>query len=41
MLKNVNWAEDRDYKTGSEDEPLQFYIDALCNSNSFDFFWLT
>jgi superfamily II DNA or RNA helicase len=36
MLKNVNWAEDRDYKTGSEDEPLQFYLDALCNSKSFD-----
>lgn len=36
MLKNVKWAEDRDYKTGTNDEPLQFYIDALCNSNSFD-----
>lgn len=36
MLKNVNWAEDRDYKTGSEDEPLQFYLDALCNSKTFD-----
>lgn len=36
MLKNVNWAEDRDYKTGSEDEPLQFYLDALCNSTTFD-----
>lgn len=36
MLKNVNWAEDRDYKTGSEDEPLQFYLDALCNSSTFD-----
>ena len=36
MLKNVTWAEDRDYKTGSEDEPLQFYLDALCNSKSFD-----
>lgn len=36
MLKSVKWAEDRDYKTGSEDEPLQFYMDALCNSKSFD-----
>lgn len=36
MLKNVDWAQDRDYKTGSEDEPIQFYIDALCNSKSFD-----
>ncbi|WP_053976588.1 DEAD/DEAH box helicase family protein [Mangrovimonas xylaniphaga] len=36
MLKDVTWAEDRDYKTGTEDEPLQFYLDALCNSKTFD-----
>lgn len=36
MMKDISWAEDRDYKTGSEDEPLQFYLDALCNSSSFD-----
>lgn len=36
MMKDIIWAEDRDYKTGSEDEPLQFYLDALCNSKSFD-----
>jgi superfamily II DNA or RNA helicase len=36
MLKEVNWAIDRDYKTGSADEPLQFYLDALCNSKTFD-----
>lgn len=36
MLQDIFWAEDRDYKTGSDDEPLQFYIDALCNSKSFD-----
>lgn len=36
MLKEVNWAEDEDYLTGSENEPLQFYIDALSNSTSFD-----
>lgn len=36
MLKSVEWAEDRDYKTGSEYEPVQFYLDALCNSKSFD-----
>lgn len=36
MLKDVKWSEDGDYKTGSDDEPLQFYLDALCNSNSFD-----
>jgi hypothetical protein len=26
---------DRDYKTGSENEPLQFYLDGLANSNEF------
>jgi superfamily II DNA or RNA helicase len=36
MLKNVDWAEDRDYKTGSEDEPLQFYLDGLTNSIEFN-----
>jgi len=36
MLKKVDWAENRDYVTGSENEPFQFYIDALCNSKSFD-----
>jgi len=36
MLKEVSWSEDRDYKSGSSDEPLQFYLDALCNSKSFD-----
>lgn len=36
MLKKVDWAEDRGYKTGSEDEPFQFYMDALCNSTTFD-----
>lgn len=36
MLKDVDWSEDRDYNTGSNDEPLQFYLDALCNSTSFN-----
>jgi superfamily II DNA or RNA helicase len=36
MLKKVDWSENRDYKTGSDNEPLQFYIDSLCNSQSFD-----
>jgi superfamily II DNA or RNA helicase len=35
MLKNCNWSTDRDYKTGSENEPLQFYLDGLSNSNEF------
>jgi len=36
MLKNVAWAENRNYRTGSEDEPVQFHLDALCNSKTFD-----
>ena len=36
MLKDIAWSEDRSYRTGSEDEPLQFYIDCLCNSTGFD-----
>ena len=36
MLREVNWSEDRSYRTGSENEPIQFYMDSLCNSNKFD-----
>ncbi|HEY9084045.1 MAG TPA: DEAD/DEAH box helicase family protein [Vicingaceae bacterium] len=36
MLKDCEWSLDRDYKTGSEDEPLQFYLDGLANSNEFN-----
>jgi superfamily II DNA or RNA helicase len=36
MLRKVNWSEDRSYRTGSESEPLQFYMDGLCNSTNFD-----
>jgi superfamily II DNA or RNA helicase len=36
MLRNVEWSEDRSYRTGGDDEPLQFYLDALSNSTSFD-----
>lgn len=36
MLRKVEWSENRDYKTGAENEPRQFYIDALCNSTTFD-----
>ena len=35
MLKDCDWSTDRDYKTGSENEPLQFYLDGLANSNEF------
>lgn len=36
MLKDCEWSEDRDYKTGSENEPLQFYLDGLSNSTEFN-----
>jgi superfamily II DNA or RNA helicase len=35
MLRDCDWSIDRDYKTGSENEPLQFYLDGLANSNEF------
>ncbi|HVI45897.1 MAG TPA: DEAD/DEAH box helicase family protein [Chitinophaga sp.] len=35
MLKSCNWSIDRDYKTGTEDEPLQFYLEGLANSSEF------
>lgn len=35
MLKDCDWSLDRDYKTGSENEPIQFYLDGLANSNEF------
>lgn len=36
MLKNCDWSIDRDYKTGTENEPLQFYLDGLANSTEFN-----
>lgn len=35
MLKDCDWSFDRDYKTGSENEPMQFYMDGLANSTEF------
>jgi len=35
MLKDCDWSVDRDYKSGSENEPLQFYLDGLANSSDF------
>jgi superfamily II DNA or RNA helicase len=35
MLKNCEWSIDRDYKTGSENEPMQFYLEGLANSSEF------
>ncbi len=36
MLKDCDWSPDRDYKTGSDNEPLQFYLDGLSNSTEFN-----
>lgn len=36
MLKDCDWSDDRDYKTGSTNEPIQFYLDGLANSSEFD-----
>ena len=36
MLKEVKWSEDRSYRTGSENEPLEFYLHGLNNSSSMD-----
>ena len=36
MLSEVSWSEGRSYRTGSKTEPIQFYLDGLCNSNKFD-----
>jgi hypothetical protein len=35
MLRNCDWSTDRDYKTGTENEPFQFYLDGLANSTEF------
>ena len=35
MLKEVNWSEDRDYKSATENEPMQFYLEGLSNSSEF------
>lgn len=36
MLRDVNWSEDRSYRTNSESEPIQFYLDGLNNSTRLD-----
>ena len=35
MLRDCDWSINRDYKTDSEYEPMQFYLDGLANSNEF------
>ncbi|MEX1014376.1 MAG: DEAD/DEAH box helicase family protein, partial [Candidatus Paceibacterota bacterium] len=36
MLRDVKWSESRSYRSKTEDEPFQFYLDGLSNSNSLD-----
>lgn len=36
MLKEVEWSDDRAYRSGGDNEPMQFYMDGLCNSRNFD-----
>lgn len=36
MLKDVVWSEDRSYRSGSDNEPIQFYMDGLINSLRLD-----
>ncbi len=35
MLKDCDWSIDRDYKSGTENEPMQFYLEGLANSSEF------
>ncbi|PGH40554.1 MAG: DNA repair helicase [Candidatus Nephrothrix sp. EaCA] len=35
MLKDCDWSDDRDYKSGTENEPMQFYLEGLANSSEF------
>jgi len=36
MLNAIDWSINRDYKSGSNNEPIEFYLDALSESTSFD-----
>lgn len=36
MLKQVEWSADRSYRTGSENEPIEFYMAGLIHSKRFD-----
>jgi superfamily II DNA or RNA helicase len=38
MLKNISWAPTRRYKSSSDWEPLQFYLDALSESKTLDIY---
>lgn len=34
MLKSCEWSAGRDYKTGTSDEPMQFYLNRLANTGT-------
>ena len=34
MLKNIHYPESREYRTGTKNEPYQFYLESLIHSNS-------
>jgi superfamily II DNA or RNA helicase len=36
MLKDFNWSYERSYRTGSTNEPIEFYLNGLVNSSEFD-----
>ena len=36
MLKDCNWSENRVYKSNSINEPIEFYLNGLLNSKSYD-----
>ncbi len=36
MLQNIDWPYNREYRSDSDREPLEFYLSALANSNRFD-----
>jgi superfamily II DNA or RNA helicase len=36
MLKEVDWSESRDYRSDTEHEPIEFYLNGLANSNRLD-----
>jgi superfamily II DNA or RNA helicase len=36
MLNDIEWSDDRAYRSGSENEALQFYLESLVNSNELD-----
>lgn len=36
MLSKTDWPKSRSYRTGTDYEPIQFYVDGLCQSKRFD-----